>query len=184
MTQSVELKFAVPLHLLTAVAAAVAAALGNTPVAVVADEVATPAPTPAPTPEVKPGKAKAAKASASAAPAAEPSAAKEPEAASAQATASPTPLTSETQSDVELPVYEKTDLGPRIVAVSESGDAERIAAVKALLATYVHNGFPEKKAGSGRHLRREDLNDFNEKFSALEAKWKADDAAGADEAMG
>lgn len=193
---NVELKISVPLAKLSALAAALiatlgadgaAAALGAT-ITSVADTPAPAAPTPATT-EVKPGKGK----SKSAAPAAEPAAADSKAAASAPAsdTAAPppspstgetSPPTADTKSDAEaeLPVYEKMDLGPRIVAISEAGNAEHIAAVKKLLGEYQHSGFADKKASSGRHLRREDLNDFNEKFTALEASFKAAD----EEAMG
>jgi|SRR5688572_9061096 len=191
---NVELKISVPLAKLSALAAALiatlgadgaAAALGAT-ITTAADAPA--APTPA-TAEVKPGKGK----SKSAAPAVEPATADSKAAASAQASDTaaqqPSPSTGETSqptadtksdAEAELPVYEKMDLGPRIVAVSEAGNAEHIAAVKKLLGEYQHNGFADKKASSGRHLRREDLNDFNKRFTALEASFKAAD----DEAMG
>lgn len=189
---NVELKLSVPLSKLSALAAALIATLGADGAAAALTATVTTVDTPAPAApaatEGKKGKGKA-----SAAPADAPAAASKPADASAQAsdTAAPPPSpstgetsqpTADTKSDdEELPVYEKMDLGPRIVAVSESGNAERIAAVKALLGTYPHSGFPDtKKAGSGRHLRREDLNDFNEKFTALEAKWKEED----EEAMG
>lgn len=177
---NVELKIQVPLAKLSALAAAFVAVLGTEGAAqaLVVAEPATTADTPAPSPEVKASKGKK---SVSAVPAEAVSAAPTPAVASAPATESPTPSTSETPSgagvEAELPVYEKTDIGPRIIAISEGGDADRIKAVKALLGTFQHNGFADKKAASGRHLRREDINEFNKQFTALEASWN-------DEAMG